>query len=129
MLTKASEVSPNRWWLTNKEIVGSFIILLVFGAATVYLNETIYDCRLLANCIPPSTIHPPAIYCSEEADRRGPYQSVIAYSLYGNFSNPDHFKRYAEPIKFILSNISQFFPGNFMCSFYDDLFIDPFFEK
>ena len=50
-------------------------------------------------------------YCSLEADRSGPHQNVIAFSLYGDFSIPSHYSRYAEPIKFILSNISQFYPG------------------
>jgi len=51
-------------------------------------------------------------YCSCEADRRGLNQNVIAYSLYGNFSNPRHFARYADPFKIILANISQYYPGS-----------------
>ena len=50
-------------------------------------------------------------YCSYKADRRGLNQNVIAYSLYGNFSNENHFTRYADPLKIILSNISQVYPG------------------
>ena len=51
-------------------------------------------------------------FCSSEADRRGPHQNVIAISLYGNFSDPHHFTRYVDPsLKFILSNISQIYPG------------------
>ena len=50
-------------------------------------------------------------YCSHKADRRGLNQNVIAYSLYGNFSNENHFTRYADPLKIILSNISQVYPG------------------
>jgi len=49
--------------------------------------------------------------CSCDADRRGRHQNVIAYSLYGNFSNPRHFSRYVDPIKAILSNISESYPG------------------
>ena len=49
--------------------------------------------------------------CSCQADRRGFHQKVIAYSLYGNFSNPSHFSRYVDPIKAILSNISESYPG------------------
>ena len=49
--------------------------------------------------------------CSCDADRRGFHQNVIAYSLYGNFSNPKHFSRYVDPIKAILSNISESYPG------------------
>ena len=51
-------------------------------------------------------------YCSCDADRRGLNQNVIAYSLYGNFSNPRHFARYADPFKIILANISQSYPGS-----------------
>jgi len=50
-------------------------------------------------------------YCSYKADRRGLNQNVIAYSLYGNFSNENHFTRYADPLKIILSNISHVYPG------------------
>ena len=56
-------------------------------------------------------------YCSKEADSRGPHQNVISYSLYGNFSDPKHFNRYTGAIKYILSNITQVYPGdqtNFM---------------
>ena len=52
-----------------------------------------------------------ASLCSCEADRRGLHQNVIAYSLYGNFSDPKLFTRYVEPIKIILANISQSYPG------------------
>ena len=52
-------------------------------------------------------------FCSLDADRRGPHQNVIAYSLYGNFSNLKHFARYIDPsMKLILANISQAYPGN-----------------
>ena len=50
-------------------------------------------------------------YCSYEADRRGLNQNVIAFSLYGNFSDERHFTRYIDPFKIILSNISQVYPG------------------
>ena len=50
-------------------------------------------------------------YCSCKADRRGLNQNVIAYSLYGNLSNHDTFTRYVDPIKMIIANISQFYPG------------------
>lgn len=51
-------------------------------------------------------------YCSRKADRRGPKQNVISYSLYGNFSDPSHYNRYAAPlINYILSNVTQVYPG------------------
>lgn len=49
--------------------------------------------------------------CSCKADNRGLHQNVIAFSLYGNFSNPKHFDRYVDPIKATLNNISQVYPG------------------
>ena len=50
-------------------------------------------------------------FCSCKADRRGLNQNVIAYSLYGNFGDPQHFTRYIDPFKIILSNITQAYPG------------------
>ena len=49
--------------------------------------------------------------CSSKADERGFHQNVIAYSLYGNISDPKVFSRYVDPIKSILVNISQSYPG------------------
>ena len=49
--------------------------------------------------------------CSCEADHRGLHQNVIAYSLYGNFSDSKLFTRYVEPIQMIMANISQSYPG------------------
>lgn len=49
--------------------------------------------------------------CSSKADRRGLHQNVIAFSLYGNFSNRNHFIRYVDPIKNLIANISQVYPG------------------
>jgi len=49
--------------------------------------------------------------CSCKADNRGLHQNVIAFSLYGNFSDPKHFDRYVDPIKATLANISQVYPG------------------
>jgi hypothetical protein len=49
--------------------------------------------------------------CSCKADRRGLHQNVIAFSLYGNFSDANHFTRYVDPIRILLANISQVYPG------------------
>ncbi len=51
--------------------------------------------------------------CSSKADNHGLHQKVIAFSLYGNFSNEKIFYRYVNPIKSILNNITETFPGNF----------------
>ena len=52
--------------------------------------------------------------CSCSADRRGLHQNVIAFSLYGNFSDANHFTRYVDPIRILLANISQVYPGKKM---------------
>ena len=52
-------------------------------------------------------------FCSCKADRRGLNQNVIAYSLYGNFSDPQHFTRYVDPFIILLTNITQAYPGIF----------------
>ena len=91
------------------------IIILSFFAAIAVNNRKISKvaCKsvTLNEVIPSPNKDPVQSYCSLEADRSGPHQNVIAYSLYGDFSNPNHYARYAEPIKFILSNISQVYPG------------------
>ena len=50
-------------------------------------------------------------YCSWGADSRGPHQKVIAYSLYGDFTDSTIFTRYVEPLKMILQNITKVYPG------------------
>ena len=50
-------------------------------------------------------------YCSLEADNRSRQQNVISYSLYGNFSDPKIATRYLDPLKMILKNVSQVYPG------------------
>ena len=77
-----------------------FFILLFFFAASVYH----FNSKPLTDSVMSS-------YCSEESDNFGPNQSVISYSLYGDFTDDKHYARYAEPIKYILSNISQVYPG------------------
>ena len=49
--------------------------------------------------------------CSSKADKRGLHQNVIAYSLYGNFSDTKHFNRYFIPIKSNLDYIKKVYPG------------------
>ena len=103
---------------TGINIVACLVLLfmLFLASATVYSNGNINN-LLISN---KEEIRAESAfrddmtmssYCSLEADRSGPRQNVISYSLYGNFSDPGHYFRYAEPIKFILSNISQVYPG------------------
>ena len=51
--------------------------------------------------------------CSCESDNRGFNQNVIAFSLYGNFSDPQHYEQYVNPMKSILETINQVYPGNY----------------
>jgi hypothetical protein len=50
-------------------------------------------------------------FCSLESDFRGLHQNVIAYSLYGDFSDPKIAIRYLDPVKMLLTNVSQAYPG------------------
>ena len=49
--------------------------------------------------------------CSSAADKRGPNQRVITYSLYGNFSREDVFNKYVSPLKRTISLIPLIYPG------------------
>ena len=93
----------------------ALVIFLVFFTVSSFKDFFTSNCNNLAlnnkrNQTTQSNLM--VSYCSMESDLRGSHQNVISYSLYGNFSDPQHYLRYAEPIKYILSNISQFYPGN-----------------
>ena len=92
-----------------------FFILLIFvaGASTVYYNnrKIWFDIHPIVSI---TNDDPVTSYCSRKADGRGLNQNVISYSLYGNFSDPRHHNRYAGPINYILTNISQVYPGTFI---------------
>jgi hypothetical protein len=56
--------------------------------------------------------------CSAAADRRGPHQNVIGYSIYGgNFSEPYFYRKYLKPFTDTLRTIPIRYPGSlFTCS-------------
>ena len=96
------------------------INMIIFIIIALLLLALVYTGKISKHFLMPVLLHEEEItpadpvlssYCSLEADRSGPHQNVIAYSLYGDFSDPNHYARYAEPIKYILSNISQVYPG------------------
>ena len=88
----------------RQEITIAFTIISFFYVVSVfYSNDNKYH---------RTNSDPVMSYCSKEADNRGPHQNVISYSLYGNFSDPKHFVRYTGAIKYILSNITQVYPGD-----------------
>ena len=82
-----------------------YMIIQLYLVVILYSNKGNISHRLIVNS------DPVVSYCSKESDSRGYHQSVISYSLYGNFSDPKHFRRYTGAIKYILSNISQVYPG------------------
>ncbi|XP_046448599.1 uncharacterized protein LOC124197263 [Daphnia pulex] len=48
--------------------------------------------------------------CSCEADRRGPNQSVVSFSLYGDLTDPAVSDRYIRPLRALIANISRIYP-------------------
>jgi hypothetical protein len=50
--------------------------------------------------------------CSHAADRRGPHQKVISYSLYGDFSRVEVAQKYLFPLINTISLIPYIYPGN-----------------
>jgi hypothetical protein len=49
--------------------------------------------------------------CSLTADRRGPNQKVIGYSIFGNLSHPNVFHQYLKPFLKTLEEIPLRYPG------------------
>jgi hypothetical protein len=45
-------------------------------------------------------------------DRRGPNQSVVSFSLYGDLTDPAVSDRYIRPLRALTANISRIYPGN-----------------
>ena len=60
--------------------------------------------------------------CSSAADKRGPNQRVIAYSLYGNFSREDVFDKYVSPVKRTISLIPLIYPGTTLALMFSNEF-------
>ena len=60
--------------------------------------------------------------CSRAADKRGPNQRVIAYSLYGNFSREDVFDKYVSPVKRTISLIPLIYPGTTLALMFSNEF-------
>ena len=106
--------SPKHF-LNKKQIIAISSLIIVICILFIIIHQPSFNGGW-KSVIPYSTKSeqdnaPFVSFCSREADRRGLRQNVIAYSLYGDFSNPKVFARYVDPLKLILANISQAFPG------------------
>lgn len=52
--------------------------------------------------------------CNKRADRRGPHQRVISYSIYGNFSDSQFFNRYLKTLSETVNQIPTIYPGTIL---------------
>ncbi len=62
--------------------------------------------------------------CSCRADRRGLRQRVMAFSLYGNLSDPEMRSRYVDPLMITINRVRQVYPG-WVIRIYSPLNNDP----
>jgi hypothetical protein len=111
---------PRCWFKPVRCLLGPkgkrdiILVVILIGAATLYIinGKQISDFLIMpSDGTTQLAADPVTSYCNGKADRRGLNQNVISYSLYGNFSDPRHYNRYAGAINYILSNISQVYPG------------------
>jgi hypothetical protein len=64
--------------------------------------------------------------CSLAADRRGPKQKIISYSLFGNLSKTDIAQTYLYPLRNTIRLIPRIYPGKTLVQYkFLYLFIDP----
>lgn len=114
------------WWRnrdTNLFIPTSGVLFLSVILVVVYLHENLTNYRHW-NTIPPvarnnGNTRPPKCQndswavstCGCRADFRGLHQDVVAFSLYGNFSDPQMFDRYVGPMSTIIGEILHSYPG------------------
>lgn len=109
----------NRRFFLDLQALAMLILFLNFLLVFVYLNF-----KPTIGIVNEQVIRPPVVadtcaridgnffsMCSCKADNRGYHQNVIAFSIYGNFSNPGTVYRYIEPMKLILDKIVHSYPG------------------
>ena len=104
-------------WFRNRKNKFIRLILYIIGICFLFLTfgkskELIISVQHPSEACSTDAEQTFISYCSCKADNRGLHQNVIAFSLYGNFSNPKHFDRYVDPIKATLANISLVYPGS-----------------
>lgn len=111
-----------RWWskVNGRQLIVPFSVILIVSTTTfIYVHQQSLDIIFR---------HPAAVIvdvddascpseslavstCSCKADRRGLRQNVVAYSLYGNFSDPEIITRYVDPMKNVIDFIQKAYPG------------------
>lgn len=85
-------------------LVAAFVMLFTKS----FKNGEIINIRDFNNSLCLSSIST----CSCEADLRGPNQSVVSFSLYGDLTDPAVSDRYIRPLRALTANISRIYPGN-----------------
>ncbi|XP_059351552.1 uncharacterized protein LOC130689401 [Daphnia carinata] len=104
-------------WLLNRRITQRSVFLAILGLAVIVL---------CMHVLPPVDLHdqfrrgnpfrdgytgPFQSVCGHHADRRGPHQKVIGYSLYGNLSAPVFASKYLKYFNETLYSVPTAYPG------------------
>ena len=91
-----------------------FVILIVF--VFMYYSPVIKQLEIIyfKHFHPhrkPLVREPAHSTCNEHADQRGPHQKVIAYSVYGDLTQPHVNRRYLKPLLETTKRIVHIYPG------------------
>ena len=91
-----------------------FVILIVF--VFMYCSPVIKQLEIIyfKHFHPhrkPLVREPAHSTCNEHADQRGPHQKVIAYSVYGDLTQPHVNRRYLKPLLETTKRIVHIYPG------------------
>lgn len=95
---------------------GSYQRLPLFVLTFTYVLLVLISFKLVIEPIQISYLNleerKPLSTCSLTADRRGPHQKVIAYSIYGDFSQKEVVNRYLKPLRETIKTIPSIYPGS-----------------
>lgn len=91
LLVRRNRIITYYSWALLSTFVFLLVIIYITGDSNHQFSDKQYDCKtdLL----------------------RGHHQNVIGYSLYGNWSDPEHYARYIAPMALVIQQTSQFYPG------------------